>query len=128
VNDLFSTDGLAAWRLRLESSAEFQTAADDWTGSLLLREVDGSPPARAVWVALDHGRLSACRVATPADIEDAEFVLAASPAAWRQLVSAQVDLAQAALSGVLRLERGSVFRLLPHVRAATALLRAANAP
>ena len=122
--DLFSTAGLLAWRRRLEASPDFHRAAADWTGTLLLRETDTD--RRAVFVALEQGDVSACRVATDDDAAAAEFVLEAAHATWHRLVRGEADLTRTALAGDLRLIRGSLFRLLPHVAAATALLRSAG--
>lgn len=125
MNDLFTTDGLAAWQGHLTHSPEFSDAARGWTGTLLLREF-ASGTARRVWVALDDGRLLDLRLGTEADELTAEFVLVAEPATWRGLADGSRDLAKAAFTGELKLERGAVMRLLPHAKAAVALLRAAR--
>lgn len=125
--DLFSPDGLAAWRRHLEDAPAFAKAARGWSGTLVLREGDPTDAARRAWIALDDGRIAAMRPATPDEESAAEFVLAAPIATWEALVAGERELAAAALAGELRLEVGSVLRLLPHVTAAAALLRAAAA-
>ena len=127
--DLFSVDGIAAWRARLDASESFRTAARGWSGSVLLVEHDDAGALRNTYIALDDGALLHSRLATDTDIRDAEFVLRASTDTWRNLVHGEVELIAAALRGALRLERGSVFRLIPHAGAASAMLReAGNAP
>lgn len=126
MDNFFTTDGLAAWRGHLLHSTDFAEAARGWSGTLLLREsATGGDPQRA-WISLEDGRLLELRVGTDEDEAVAEFVLAAEAEIWRSLVDGSRDLAKAAFTGELRLERGSVLRLLPHARAAAALLRAAR--
>ncbi len=126
VPDLFSPDGIAAWRTLLSASAEFREAAGRWSGTLLLVEGEAASPSRATWLALADGAIAEARPAEPIDRERAEFVLAAPAGTWADLIAGREELLMAALRGELRLERGQVFRLLPHARAASAMLRAAG--
>ncbi|MBA2292230.1 MAG: hypothetical protein H0W15_07230 [Gemmatimonadales bacterium] len=127
MHDLFSADGLAAWRLRLDASPAFRDAARDWSGTLVLRERGGGPVVRRTWIELDDGRLGALRAADDHDEASAEFVLEGSPETWRGLVLGSRDLAAAALAGDVALQRGSIWKLIPHVKAASSLLAAARA-
>jgi putative sterol carrier protein len=124
--DLFSPDGIAAWRARLDGSEAFRSAARGWSGTVLLVERDDTGAGRSTFIALDDGALLHSRPATTTDIQDAEFVLRASADTWHDLVRGEVELIAAALRGALRLERGSVFRLMPHAGAASAMLREAG--
>jgi hypothetical protein len=124
--DLFSVEGIAAWRTRLDASESFHAAAHGWSGSVLLVEHSDTGVERDTFIVVDQGTLLHSRPATAADIQDAEFVLRASADTWRDLVRGEVELIAAALRGALRLERGSVFRLIPHAGAASAMLREAG--
>ncbi len=126
MDDIFTSGGLAAWQGHLTHSPDFADAAHGWSGTLLLREIAAAGDARRVWISLDNGELLDLRIGSEVDETTAEFVLAAEPQTWRGLVDGSRDLAKAAFTGELRLERGSVLRLLPHARAAAALLRAAR--
>ena len=126
ATDLFSSDGVALWQVRLNASTRFAEAAADWTGSLLL--VEGSEDAaesRQTWVRVGGGRCLEARTARPGDAERADFVLTASPHTWGALVAAQTTPARAAMTGRLRLTKGEVFALIPHARAAAELRAAA---
>lgn len=124
--DLFTAAGITAWRTLLADSDDFRRAADKWSGTLLLVESDAPAPGRATWLALEDGAIIEARPARPDDDAGAEFVLAATAATWDALVRGRDDLMGAAFRGALRLERGQVLRLLPHARAAAAMLRAAG--
>lgn len=126
MDDFFAPDGLAAWQGHLLHSTDFADAARGWSGTLLLRETASGGETRRAWISLGDGRLLDLRIGTEADESAAEFVLVADPDTWRGLVAGSRDLAKAAFTGELRLERGSVLRLLPHARAAATLLRAAR--
>ena len=126
VPDLFSPDGIASWQAMLRDSDDFRAAAGRWSGTLVLIEGDAGNPTRATWLALADGAIAEARPAGPDDQEQAEFVLSAEAQTWADLVAGRDELLTAAFRGALRLERGQVFRLLPHARAASAMLRAAG--
>lgn len=123
--DLFSVEGIAAWQAHLASSDAFARAAGSWRGTLLLVEGRAERPDRATWLEVADGQVRAARPAEPDDRERAEFVLAANGEVWQALVAGRTELIAAAIRGELRLVSGSVLRLIPHARAASALLRAA---
>jgi putative sterol carrier protein len=122
---LFSATGIAEWCRRLNGSSEFARAAAGWHGTLVLVEDRDPAPGRRTWITVDDGACTEARVAMPGDEQRAEFVLAASPATWAELVSARTTPATAAMGGRLRLVRGELMRLIPHARAAAALLATA---
>ncbi len=110
----------------LRESDDFREAAGHWSGTLVLLEGDADRPTRATWLALVDGVIAEARPARPGDQEEAEFVLSAEAQTWADLIAGRDELITAAFRGALRLERGQVFRLLPHARAASAMLRAAG--
>lgn len=124
--DLFSAAGTAEWQMRLNASPRFLDAAATWRGTLLLVEQDGNDAdARHTYVAVGDGR---CLALHPAEADDgarADFILEASPATWRALVSADTTPTMAAMTGKLRLAKGDLFALIPHAKAAAELLAAA---
>ncbi len=123
---LFDADSLAAWRDHLNVSPLFRDAAAGWRGTLLLLEGDPNAPARTAWVEVADGSCAAARGGDDGDAERADFVLAASPATWHDLVSARTTPVMAAMTGRLRLVKGDLMALAPHAKAAAALLAAAN--
>lgn len=126
--DLFSPAGIAAWRAHLERSADFRRAAKGWTGTVLLVEQAAADAARTTYIAIDDGAIREARPGTATDRETAEFVLSATGGTWSALTESREELLGAAMRGSLRLERGQVWRLLPHAGAASAMLRAAAPP
>jgi putative sterol carrier protein len=123
---LFDADSLAAWRDHLNRSTLFREAAAGWRGTLLLLEGDPAAPERTAWVEVADGSCAAARGGDDGDAERADFVLAATPATWDDLVSARTTPVMAAITGRLRLVKGDLLALAPHAKAAAALLAAAN--
>ncbi|HEY4321599.1 MAG TPA: hypothetical protein VGM77_10555 [Gemmatimonadales bacterium] len=123
-SDLFSATEITAWQHRLNNSAEFAEAAADWHGRLLLIEEDPTGGTRRAWLVIDHGQCAEARVGEPADQDSADYALAASPDTWSDLTAARTTPALAAMGGRLSLRKGAVMALLPHARAAAALLAA----
>ena len=124
--DLFSPAGITAWRTHLETSEEFHRAARGWTGTVLLVEGGAAEAKRSTWIAIDDGAIREARPDNGADQTAAEFVLSADAGTWEALTRGREELLGAAMRGALRLERGQVWRLLPHAKAAAAMLRAAG--
>jgi putative sterol carrier protein len=123
---LFDPDALAAWRDHLNASSLFREAAAGWRGTLLLLEGDPAAPERTAWVEVADGSCAAARGGETGDATRADFVLAASPATWQDLVLARTTPVMAAMTGRLRLVKGDLLALAPHAKAAAALLAAAN--
>lgn len=123
-----------AWAERLERELEanepYRAAAASWKGSLAFSlQPDGTPgfPAgRGLFLDLVHGSCRAARPALPGDLESATFCLSGPAATWLKLLGGTLEPAAALLGGGLKLTRGSFFSLLPHIRAAQALLECAR--
>ncbi|HET9134335.1 MAG TPA: SCP2 sterol-binding domain-containing protein [Gemmatimonadales bacterium] len=124
MTSLFTPDGIAEWQRHLNDSPAFREAAGDWRGTLLLVE-DDDGARRETYLEVASGRCPVARVATVDDAANAEFVLAASPTTWADLIAARSTPITAAFTGRLRLVRGDLLRLAPHAKAAAALLSAA---
>lgn len=126
MSSLFDAASLAAWRDHLNTSELFRASAAGWRGTLLLLEGDPDAPERTAWVEVADGNCAAARGGEQGDHERADFVLAATPSTWHDLVSARTTPVMAAMTGRLRLVKGDLLVLAPHAKAAAALLAAAN--
>lgn len=123
-----------AWAERLERelavNEPYRAAAASWKGSLAFSlQPDGTPgfPAsRGLFLDLAHGSCRAARPALPGDVESATFCLSGPAATWLKLLGGTLEPGAALLGGGLKLTRGSFFSLLPHIRAAHALLECAR--
>ncbi len=125
-SDLFSAAGLIRWRRHLNESDLFRREAATWSGRLLLVEDDGATAERLSWLVVEGGQCTEARPAEAEDEGEADFVLSAAPVVWEDLVAGRTTPAMAAMVGRLSLRKGSVLALVPHARAAAALLAAAS--
>jgi len=122
---LFTPDGIARWQEHLNASSVFAEAAAGWVGTLVLIASDTEPPAHT-WVRVDDGRCTEARTAVPADVELADFVLSATTPAWLAMIAGRSTPTMAAMTGRLHLDKGDLFALIPHAKAAAELLAAAG--
>ncbi len=121
---LFTPEGIARWQAHLNGSPVFAEAAAGWVGTLVLVASDMESPTHTL-VRVDDGRCSEARTADSSDLEHADFVLSATTTAWLALIAGRTTPTMAAMTGRLHLEKGDLFALIPHAKAAAELLAAA---
>ena len=121
---LFTPEGIARWQAHLNGSAVFAESAAGWVGTLVLVASDVEPPSHTL-VRVDDGRCTEARTADVADRDPADFVLSATTTTWLALIAARTTPTMAAMTGRLHLEKGDLFALIPHAKAAAELLAAA---
>ena len=123
----FSDQWARAWGDALNASQTYREAAATWEGSIAVVATGGPDvPATAVFLDVWHGECRGARVATGADLDGADFVLEAAPAAWKQVLAAHVSPVMALLTGQVTLARGELIRLLPYTAAAKELVQLAG--
>lgn len=130
MSEPFSPAWIAAWADALRTSDSYRAAARSWEGAVVLEQVPdrGEPPdaARSVFLDLWRGECRAARVATAADREAARYVISGPRAAWERVLQGELSPTMAIMRNALSLSKGSLGGLLPHVGAATAMLRLAQ--
>ena len=113
----------------LNANERYRRVARTWEGALLLvMEADptrGIPTTRAVYLDLHHGECRGARAAGPEDADAAPYVLTATPAVWKAILQGELPPIAAILRGKLRLTKGNMMALVPHVRAAQELVATA---
>jgi putative sterol carrier protein len=129
-HEAFSHGWAQALCATLHADPGYRVAAARWEGAILLR-VDADPDQgfaedRAVFLDLHRGECRGARAARPADFDHASFVLSGGATAWREVLAGRLEPVAAATRGKLRLDRGSLIRLLPHAESARRLLAAAR--
>jgi putative sterol carrier protein len=85
----------------------------------------GIPEERIVIADLWHGDCRGARAATTADLENAPYVIKATPPAWKSVLSGKTDPIVGLMGGKLKLAKGSLFALLPFAKAAKELVQSA---
>ncbi len=128
MSALFSQAWAHALGEALNASAAYRDAAATWEGALLLEWLPDpqSPPEHSVYLDLWHGACREARVGTASDTEHSAFVLRGDAVTWDALLDGRTSPITALLRGKLKLSKGSLAALLPHVAAANALVEAAR--
>jgi putative sterol carrier protein len=85
----------------------------------------GIPEERIVIADLWHGDCRSARAASAADLEDAPYVIRATPPTWKSVLSGKTDPIVGLMGGKLKLAKGSLFALLPFAKAAKELVQSA---
>jgi ribonucleoside-diphosphate reductase beta chain len=130
MHTLFTQEWAVALGDALEASAVYRDAARRWEGAVCF-ECTASPghdaPPAAVFLALAHGHCHAARLATDDDRRAARYVISGPLPAWLTVLRGEEAPTVALMRGHLRLTKGALPMLLPHVGAANALVEVARA-
>jgi len=130
MSTLFTAPWVAAWADALRASGSYRDAARRWEGALVFET--GPAPAhgvndqRAVYLDLWHGECRRAGLAGPDEYATAAYVLRGSFDTWLQVLRGEMAPTMAIMRGKLSLAKGSLAGLLPHVQAATELVRVAQ--
>ncbi len=131
IEALFTDHWALALQVALNASASYQQAASRWEGAVILACSDAPSPGlsaadepleRGVYLDLWHGECRAARLANAADYSSARYVLWADAATWLLVLDGGLAPTMAILRGKIKLKKGTLGGLLPHVHAATALV------
>lgn len=127
--EVFTEEWSRACCQALNERPEYASVAADWRDPVVL-VMDADPSLgidreRAVFLDLYEGACHGTRVATHEDVDTAPFVLRASAAAWRRILSGETDPVSAVMRGELRLERGNLMVMMKYASAARHMLAAA---
>ena len=132
--ELFTHDWAVSLGTALNASSLYREAARRWEGAVCLECTpapggEGHGPSAskvAVYLDLLHGHCRVARVATPADYGQARYVISGPLAAWLTVLRGDETSTVALMRGHLRLAKGLLPMLLPHVGAANALVEVAR--
>jgi putative sterol carrier protein len=126
----FSDAWVAAWIDEIQGSESYRQAASAWEGSLIFRlgtaSAGPSGENRAVFLDLWHGECRLGRLATAEDIMEASYIIEADLPVWKGLLQGKAQPLMALMTGKLRLKRGNLSALMPHVQASQELVAAAS--
>ncbi len=131
MTELFTEAWASAWGDALNQSDAYRAAGKHWEGPIVLEALAdpalGLARTAAVYLDLWRGSCRAARLATADDLGHAHYVISGPLAAWLGVLDGDMAPTMAILRGKLKLTRGSLAGLLPHVHAATELVRVAQA-
>jgi putative sterol carrier protein len=127
--EIFTEKWAKAWGKGVNENAAYRKAAANWEGAIALVMTQdssrGITTERSVVADLWHGDCRGAKAATPADLDEAPYVIKASPETWKSVLSGEVDPIFGLLRGKLKLAKGSIFSLVPYAVAAKELVNSA---
>jgi len=127
--EIFTDDWARSWSDTINANSAYKQAAARWEGAIaMVMSADGDmgiPQERVVIADLWHGDCRSARAAGPADLEDVPYMIKATPANWKSVLSGKTDPIVGLMGGKLKLAKGSLFALLPYAKAAKELVNSA---
>ncbi len=129
--EIFTHDWALLWGDEINGNGEYKKAAARWEGAIALHMTPdpamGIPTDRVVVADLWHGDCRGAVATTVADMDDAPYVIRATPAAWKSVLTGKTDPIVGLMGGKLKLAKGGLFALLPYAKAAKELVASAIA-
>lgn len=126
VHEVFTASWVDAWAGEIRGSDAYRQAAATWEGSVALAMSGLDSGERRVFLDLWHGDCREARVASEAELEQADFVLAADVAVWRRILARDLDPIMGLMTGKVKLRRGSLAKLTPQMNASKEMVLAAT--
>ena len=127
--EIFTDAWAQQWNDSINDNENYKKAATKWEGAIAMQMMPdadmGIPDERIVIADLWHGDCRSARAASTTDLEDAPYVIRATPPAWKSVLSGKTDPIVGLMGGKLKLAKGSLFALLPFAKAAKELVRSA---
>ncbi|MDH4348547.1 MAG: SCP2 sterol-binding domain-containing protein, partial [Gemmatimonadota bacterium] len=121
--EVFSDAWARACAVAINDNPSYRAAAVTWEGSILLHIVASDPGSeRRVYLDLWRGECREARSGTATDEDAARYILAGDHAAWHQVLTGVTAPIMAIMMGKLRITKGSLAELLPHVESAKQLV------
>lgn len=128
--EIFTDAWAKKWGEKINSNQDYRKAAANWEGAIVLLmsadEGRGIPSDRAVIADLWHGECRLALSASEKDLNEAPYVIQATPAVWRDVLEGELDPIFGLMRGKLKLARGGLFSLLPYAVAAKEMVGSAR--
>jgi len=129
ATEIFTDAWAQKWNDSINDNENYKKAATKWEGAIAMQMMPdagmGIPEERIVIADLWHGDCRGARAASPADLEEAPYLIKAKPSAWKSVLSGKTDPIVGLMGGKLKLAKGSLFALLPFAKAAKELVQSA---
>jgi putative sterol carrier protein len=129
--EIFTQDWAESWSEQINANAAYKQAAAKWEGAIAMvmtRDGDmGIPDERIVVADLWHGDCRGALAVGPDQLDDVPYLIKATPANWKSVLSGKTDPIVGLMGGKLKLAKGSLFALLPYAKAAKELVNSAMA-
>jgi len=129
--EIFTEDWAQGWNDKINSNANYKHAAAKWEGAIaMVMTPDGDmgiPEERIVVADLWHGDCRGARVVGTDELDGVPYLIKATPANWKSVLSGKTDPIVGLMGGKLKLAKGSLFALLPYAKAAKELVNSAMA-
>ena len=120
---VFSDEWARACAEAINDNPAYRAAAATWEGAVLLHIAASDPDGeRRVWLDLWRGECREARSATVTDEDSARYILSAGLTVWQQVLTGSTAPMMAIMMGKLRITKGSLAELLPHVESAKQLV------
>jgi putative sterol carrier protein len=128
--EIFTHDWADEWAVSINDNTDYRKAAATWEGAIgMIMTVDpdmGIHEERMVVADLWHGECRGASAVTRDELDEAPYLISATPATWKSVLGGKTDPIVGLMGGKLKLAKGSLFALLPYAKAAKELVRSAR--
>lgn len=128
-HDFFTQGWAEAWGESIRNNEAYREAGRAWASPMIL--LSAADPElgiseRAVYADLFQGDCREARAATAEDLESCPYILAADIRTWKRVLDGELEPIPGLMRGKLKLRRGNLAALLPHVAGSKQLVLSAT--
>ena len=122
-----SAEWCAAYKDAINASPGYRAAAKDWTHGPVAMVVTAEPSIgiaedQAMWLDVERGTCSDCRLVTREEADKAPLVIVASYARWKEVIRKQLDPTKGMMQNKLKLTKGHMPTMVKYVTASKELV------
>lgn len=115
-----SPEWAAAYREAINTNPKYAIAGKEWTHGAVAMVVKADPALgieqdMALWLDIDRGVCTDCRLLPAADAQDAPFIIVADYARWKSVIRRELDPIKGMMQNKLKLVKGHMPTMVKYV-------------
>ena len=126
-HDFPSQDWADAYKEAINTNDAYKTAGKDWTHGAVAMVVKadaalGIADDTALWLDIDRGLCTDCRLMPASEAQDAPFIIVADYARWKSVIRRELDPIKGMMQGKLKLTKGHMPTIVKYVNSSRELV------
>jgi putative sterol carrier protein len=116
-----------AYMVAINTNPKYKDVGKEWTHGAVAMVVTadeklGISEDTGLWLDIDRGVCTACKLLPAKDVQDAPFVIVAPYARWKEVIKRELDPIKGMMQGKLKLTKGHMPTMVKYVNSSRELV------